>query len=205
MTNTELINTIIALYKKAKESKRPAENIIRGRGHTISSEVEDLIAYLFSQLTDASIVIDKSFSIQLNGRRKTIYPDIAIIKDDTVTSFFDVKMDLGWKSEFPSYCIEKSEMIKQIRGQQVKLWKKNDYHVLLDDKLNYEIIVISEKNISKKLLKETIYKIAQANIRNEVSIYFLTSKVHPNDENAKGNIEINHEQLDELRERIKMI
>lgn len=204
MTNQEVIHEIIDLYNEARKPKFPSDNITRARSHTISSDVEDLIAYFFSKLTDAEIIIDKPFSVQISGERKTIYPDIAIKRGDEIVNFFDVKMDLGWnRSEFPNYCIEKSKLIKEIRGQQIKL---EGSPIFLGDELKYEIIVISKLNISKKMMSENMTKIEEAGIEDEVPIYFLTNKVHPNHVNSqfeKDNIEINHGQLNELREKIE--
>ena len=165
------------------------------------------MAFFFSQFTDAEIFIEKSFSFQLNGKKKSIRPDITIKRENLVTNFFDVKMDLGWKrSEFADYCVEKSKIIKEMRGQQVDFWK--GYPVLLNDELKYEIIIISKENISKEILNKNLDKIREANIDNEVPIYFLTNKVHPNhgdSQFARDNIEINDEQLNELREKIRII
>ena len=204
MTNKELIESVIDLYVEARKSKFPSDKIIRARSHTTSSVVEDLMAYFFSNLIDADIIIDKSFSVQFENKRKTIYPDIAIKRGNIITSFFDIKMDLGWKRhEFPDYCIGKSRMIKEIRGQVVNFGKKQ---VLLNEKLKYEIIIVSQLNITEKMLSRNMKIIKEANIDKEVPIYFLTNKVHPNyrdSEYTKSNIEINHEQLDKLREQIK--
>jgi hypothetical protein len=204
MTNQEVIHKIIDLYNMARNPKFPAENIVRARSHTTSSDVEDLIAYFFSKLTDAEIIIDKPFSVKINGKRKTIYPDIAIKRGDTIVNFFDVKMDLGWKrAEFSNYCIEKSKMVKEIRGQQVYF---GGDPILLGNELKYEIIVISKLNIAEKVLSKNMNNIEEANINGEVPIYFLTNKIHPNhgdSQSAKDNIEINHEQLNKLREKIK--
>lgn len=204
MTNQEVIHKIIDLYNEARKPKFPSKNIIRARSHTTSSDVEDLIAYFFSKLTDAEIIIDKPFSVQISGKRKTIYPDIAIKRGDKIVNFFDVKMDLGWKRfEFPNYCIEKSKMIKEIRGQQVDFW---GYPILLGDELKYEIIVISKLNITEKMMRENMTEIEEADIKDEVPIYFLTNKIHPNhgdSQYAKDNIEVNDEELNKLREKIK--
>jgi len=205
MNNKELIYEIINKYEEARKSKYPHKNITRIKSHTTSSNVEDLIAFYFTQFTKHEILIDPLFSYESSIKNKTFRPDIVVKDEEEIKSFFDVKMDLGWKrSEFHSYCIAKSEMIKKIAGDKISYNKKD---IKVSKNAKYEIVVISEKNISEKKLNENLSLIQNANIEKEVSIFFLTNTAHPNDgkQKATNNIVLNENHFNKLTQRIKSL
>jgi hypothetical protein len=199
MTTKSLIEKIIDIYSEARKTNFPNKNITRARSHTASSKVEDLFAYFFSNLTNQEIIIDKPISVILDEKRKTFYPDLSLKKNNIITNFYDIKMDLGWKrAEFPKYCVDKSEIMKQIRNQKVDFWGEQ---LEIDSNAKYEILIVSQLNISKKILEKNLQLIENEKIDPQVGIYFLTSDVHPNHGDstfAKENIKINQNEFDEL-------
>ena len=111
MTNKELIHHIIKLYQQANQLTAGFHNaaVTRGRRHIISSMVEDLLANFMQQRLadpDLRFWVDYALSYKLpgGGRAKTIYPDIAVVRQvrghNQVVAIVDVKMDLGWKRDF---------------------------------------------------------------------------------------------------------
>jgi hypothetical protein len=106
MEDIEFIEKIINLYKKAEKPifSNGKRNIKRGRKHPISSKVEDLFAVYISDIlpNEVELLIDQPFTYSKDKRKKkqTIYPDIAVKRDNNILNFFDLKMDLGFNRKF---------------------------------------------------------------------------------------------------------
>lgn len=205
MENSDLIYQIVDLYGEARKTHFPNKNIIRSKSHSVSSKVEDVIAYYFSLFTDDSIVIDRPFKYDKNETSKTFAPDITIYRDNHILQFFDVKMDLGWKRKgFIEYCIERGEEIKNMKINKSIKYKNEEFS--LSEKVKYNIIIISDRNNSKKNLKEISEKIDLLKNMNLVDVYFLTSAIHPNEwdlDKTKKEIVINHEEFKRLKLLLK--
>lgn len=193
MKDTEFIEKIIELYKKAKEPtfKNGKGNIKRGRGHSISSKVEDLFAVYVSDKLSGKIelLIDQPF-IYFKGKRKkkkTIYPDIALIKDDIILNLFDLKMDLGFHRKFYPFCKEKETLITNIRNSPVNMATKEESKEEKSDKkiykisetIKYNIVIISNQNISKKQKQVNAKAIKNRLDKDKLEVFILTN-IHPN-------------------------
>ena len=211
MTDKEFIKNIITLYRKARVPTFPFENIKRGKSRSISSEAEDLFAYYISNIINdkVEILIDQPISFILFGKSKTIYADIAIIKNNVVYQIWDLKTDLGWKRDsFIDFCKDKINLVNGAKLQLAKLKDgeyKTERHLTFSDNLTFNIVVISNKNISAAKGERNI--IETKNLEN-VGVYFLTSGIHPNvygigiDE-LVNSITFNEEDFTKLRKRIK--
>jgi hypothetical protein len=203
MDKIELINGIIDCYKSARNVRLP-NNIVesrlrRGRSHTISGETEDLFAYFISGVIPDldKIVIDQPVSYRLLDKKKTIYPDISLIKSRKIIGFLDMKMDLG-RNRYG--IIEHSnrlcEIVNDTRGREVKfqdgITGEVD-NVLVADDIIYRVIVVSSKNITQKDLTSQLSDLAEQMDNSKVRWYFLTATAHPNMKDsvkAKSKIQI---------------
>jgi hypothetical protein len=215
MTNKELIEKVIDLYKEARVTINLKKNIRRGRSHSISSKVEDLMAVYISEfLSDNSgvlpdnieLLIDQPFTYHID-KTYAIYPDIAVIKDNKVVKLFDIKMDLGWKRDFYPFCKKKQELIDEIQGIDVKTKdgvtkEKKSYHI--SQTVKYNIIIISNKNISQKKREENELRIATLD-KKKIEVFILTQEIHPNnyDEQVVKNIQLRQLDFDNLKNEIE--
>jgi hypothetical protein len=201
MTNKELIHKIIDLYVDARKSKFPMNNIVRDRSHTISGAVEDLFALyileLFDEKDKIKIFIDKGIQIKLNGKRKKIYPDIVVVKDKQIIGIIDMKMDLGWsRGTFHTICEKYGAYLVGLKnGASLEELGAN---VTLSPKLIYQVVVVSKLNITLQNLDDNLKLIESYNLKDRVSISFLTSNRHPNEgdtEAIKANITIHEDEF----------
>ncbi|MFM7015672.1 MAG: hypothetical protein ACKOX3_05020 [Bacteroidota bacterium] len=183
MTNKEFIKGIAELYVKARQTTFPANNIRRGKSHSISSQVEDFFALYISTMVsdDTKIYIDQPISFKLNGKSKTIYADVAIIKDNKIQQVWDLKTDLGWKRDsFVQFCKDKIELVKGARNQTAKLkdgQNKAQQTLAFSNDMTFNIVVVSLTNISKS---KGDLNVAGTNNLENVGVYFLTKSLHPN-------------------------
>ena len=100
MKEFEFIKGIVEHYHAARSLTIPQPNLRRGRSHAISSIVEDLFgAFIASKYSDHEFLVDQPITFQIEGKSKTLYPDLVMIKDGMIKHMFDVKMDLGWKRQ----------------------------------------------------------------------------------------------------------
>ncbi|MEI8278794.1 MAG: hypothetical protein WCG87_03465 [Bacteroidota bacterium] len=183
MTDIEFIKSIVELYRKARLTFFPAGNIKRGKSHTISSQVEDLFALYISDIVNSKIeiLIDQPISFSHNNVSKTIYADIAMIKDDLIYQIWDIKTDLGWKRDiFPQFCKDKDELVNSIKSKDAKFKNREDNtsrQLKFSSDFTFNIVVISCKNISTIKHERVANETRQLQ---NVGVYFLTSDTHPN-------------------------
>lgn len=215
MTDKELIDKIIELYKEARVTTILKKNIRRGRNHSISSKVEDLFAvYIAELLSDNSdslpdnieLLIDQPFTY-LTDKTYAIYPDIAVIINRKVVKVFDIKMDLGWNRDFYPFCKEKQELIDEIQGLNVKAKDgatKAETFYQLSQSLKYNIVIVSNENISQKKREENENRISTLD-KNKIEVFILTQDIHPNnyDEQTVRNIPLRKPDFDRLKNEIK--
>lgn len=192
MTNTEFVEHIIRLYRQAEKSTEEFADpsIHRGRKHTISSMVEDLLAkYICERLADQTLElwIDYAISFKPAGAKstKTIYPDILIVRPFghvfKALALIDVKMDLGWKRNLGGTMPAKAKEIKDLQALRLatrKIFDKNgkrvkqDVHISSDIKLSYA--VMSDQNMGDASLFQGI-KDEVAKCPNELALYTFTT------------------------------
>lgn len=181
MNNKAFIYGIVKLYRKARKSKFPDKIIKRGRSHSISSSAEDLFAlFLVRKIYPDVIFIDQPISV--NGFKIQNYPDIVVTYKKTITAFCDLKMDIGRKrSDLYNICNHHYRWLKKIRGRQCKIRDgitKKDSFYKISPRATYSVILISDKNINKDVLKKHIGKIRK--LSPIVELFVLTSREHPN-------------------------
>jgi hypothetical protein len=97
---------------------------------------------------------------------------------------WDIKMDLGRRRDsFAQFCNDKNKLVNELRGTKATF---SGREIIFSEELTFNIVVISDRNISKKKRKDNIQ---QTQSIPNVGVFFLTSKLHPN------NKEIPTEQL----------
>lgn len=98
----QLIGNMVVVFQQKKEAKKISERIRRGRSSASAGEFEDELAKLIEQHTpkDVDLLVDFPLSYRLSARRtKTIYPDIAIIRSNSLIGVIEAKIDLGYLAE----------------------------------------------------------------------------------------------------------
>jgi len=210
MKDRELIDSIIELYKEARVTVFSKANIKRGRNHSIASKVEDLFAVYVSELLpdDVEILIDQPFTYRNdNNTNYAIYPDIAVIKDSEIIKMFDVKMDLGWNRNFFPFCEDKQKLIDQIRSKEAKARDgvtKEGKKYRISEKIKYNVVIISNENISKTKKDENLREIDNLD-KDKIEVFILTENIHPNnyDKEIVKNINLRQTDFVNLRTEIK--
>jgi len=190
MTPDEFSEKLVSAYQRARQPLYPNGKLHRGESRSVSSEIEDLLACYLAEnlpLIDG-IRINQPMSIVIDGKRKTIKPDLAVIKNDSIRALVDLKMDLGYKrrpDEIKTMFNKASCLIEAMRDQQASYWNRElaanyrqTVHVSHD--VAYIFLVVSDQNISAEAYLNVI---AAANAINPhgASLHTLVSRVHPND------------------------
>jgi hypothetical protein len=177
MTDSDFIKQIIELYQKARLTTYQIENIKRCKNRSISGFAEDLFAFYISGQVDKKnlILIEPEIYFKRHNKTKKICPDISISVNNEIKQLWDLKMDLGFKRDnFIKFCEDKDVLIKELRSNYAKI---NGENFVFSDKLTFNIVIVSDKNISKSKSKQNVDELK--NIEN-VNIFYLTSGKHPN-------------------------
>jgi hypothetical protein len=207
-TPEKIIENVIYSYKEARKSIISHSKVKRGRSHSISSRVEDILSiYLANKLIDTNFYIDQPTTV--SGRKNPIYPDIMIVNNQKeVLNLIDLKMDLGWNRKgFVDFCKKKEELINEIKGGKCSIKDGNtkvEENLSISINAKYHIVIVSDKNISEKQMQSNFNELSTLTLGN-VCVYILTSAVHPNtyDEAKLKNIKINFNEFHRLLENIK--
>ena len=215
MTDQELIDEISDRYKDARMTTMLRKNISRGRSHSVSSKVEDAFAFYISELLydnsndipdNMELLIDQPFTYYTD-KTYSIYPDIAVIIDKEVVKLFDIKMDLGWNRDFFPFCEGKQYLIDEIRNLEVKAKNgttKEQKSYKFSQTLKYNIVIVSNENISQEKRADNQMKIATLD-KNKIEVFVLTEDIHPNnyDEQTVRTIPLRQTDFYNLKTEIK--
>ncbi len=187
MTDKEFIKAIVELYRSSRLTTFSFENVTRCKNRPISGLAEDTLAFYIAHHIDKknSIFIEPEVQVELQSKRKMICPDVLILHPDcSVNQMWDIKMDLGRRRDsFAQFCNDKNKLVNELRGTKATF---SGREIIFSEELTFNIVVISDRNISKKKRKDNIQ---QTQSIPNVGVFFLTSKLHPN------NKEIPTEQL----------
>jgi hypothetical protein len=181
MNEKEFLTKVIKQYHQARKPVFPNSKIRRGRSHSVSSAVEDLFALYLTDHIDCDLIyIDQPLSIE--GHKVQIYPDIAIVKKSKITAMCDIKMDLGWKrNELYDFCKRHAALLAKVRGKKCKIrdgQTKEDLFYRISTTASLNIVIISDQNISSKILNDHLIKIKP--FQKLVRVFILTKGEHPN-------------------------
>lgn len=188
MKPDKFLENIVIEYRKARIPIVKNKKINRGRSRSISSISEDLFAnYLISNDKKIDqIYVDQS--IYIKKLQKAIYPDIVIVRNNTITSLLDLKMDLGWNRKgLVDLCKKHGRTVKKARGTVCKISERateNSTELQISETINYGIVIISKRN-SGSALNEQIMEAKE--IQPDINVYLLcrNDRKHPNDYDKK--------------------
>lgn len=199
MTNQEFVDKINNEYEVAKNliEGNGGYNIKRGTAHPVSGYMEDLFGlYIAKRIDNKSnqYLVDKLISIRLsrNGKAKTFKPDLAILENDELKEYFDLKTNLGWNRDLKKYLTKKDELIRKIKGRKgwIHFSKDNIQEITYSEKLKYKIVIFNGWNINPNQLIENIEFASQ--LKN-VDIYILNTW-----NKETGELKINNEAFRHL-------
>jgi hypothetical protein len=210
MAPRDFIVKIVNVYQDARVSHYVDEKIRRGRSHSISSIAEDLLAsYLIYADKEIDLIyIDQP--VHVHDTVKSFIPDIVIVRNDIITAFLDLKMDLGYKREgLIDLCEKDSNLLKLVRNKSCTLndgQTKIKRTFTISKSAIYDIVVISNKNIAKDKFEQQIN--GSKLYEKDVAVHVLTEKEHPNTygltpEELLERIQINEPAFNKMLSRIK--
>ncbi len=182
MKPDDFILKIINIYQDARVSRYADKKIRRGRSPSISSIAEDLLA---SYLVYADKEVDLIYvdqPIHVPNVVKSFIPDIVIVRNNVISAFLDLKMDLGYKRKgLIGLCEKDQKLLGLIRGKECIIkdgQTKEKRSFVISKSAIYDIVVVSDQNISKTTLKEQL--VGAQIYSQDVSVHILTEKEHPN-------------------------
>lgn len=181
MQPEDFILKIVEAYQNARNSCCIDKRIRRGRSHSVSSISEDLFAFYLVENHPSinTIYVDQPIT---PASKKTFYPDLSIVRNDTIESFVDIKMDLGWnRNGFHTLCKKHALKVHELRGTKCRLRDgvtKEERILTLSNSLSYYIVVVARSNISPKALDEQLNQIND--LAPSVEVFFLCNSGHPN-------------------------
>ncbi len=178
----QLITVMVKVFHEKKKGKVITERIQRGRSRDSANEFEEELSRLIEKYTpvDIRILVDCPLSLEKSTskkRAKTIYPDIAFIRGNSLIGIVEAKIDLGYLS--PDRVPDREQIIRQL---------------VSDGIVKAEGRKIA---VSKRLMTATACVILTANndhghlprFKKEVdNAFVLVSQehAHPNDDNIVG-------------------
>ncbi|MEM9411404.1 MAG: hypothetical protein AAGA30_09840 [Planctomycetota bacterium] len=188
MTPQDFLLKIISAYEEARLTGTDHPKIRRGRSHSISSQAEDYLAEYLVQ-SDPSldlVLVDQpvTLSAKIAGTERAVqrYPDLVLIRNGTIETLIDLKMDLGWaRTKMREFCEKHETTLDFFAGQTGRLKDgrtKETREYEFSKKLRYIIAVISGQNINQDQLKTQLGTVREFEPR--VTVLVLSNGVHPN-------------------------
>ena len=188
MTPQDFMLSIIEEYRAARLTSAELPNIRRGRSHSISSKAEDFLSeYLVrADATLELVYVDQPISLpaHLAGTSKAIqrYPDLVLVRNNTVETLIDLKMDLGWaRTKMSEFCEKHTDTLNFFAGKTGRLkdgQTKEAHNFEFSTNLRYVIVVISGQNINQKSLQQQLEIVKKFEPR--VTVLILSNGKHPN-------------------------
>ncbi len=204
MSPKEFFRKIIELYFNSREPKFYNPNIFRGRSYSISSELEDLAALFIALNNPNKCNYYTDQPIKFIGSN-TKYPDIVIQQEDgTIRDLIDIKTDTGWnRNGMLQFCKEWESQIEAVKGSITEFSKgktKQKKSGCFSEDLKYHVVVVSQVNSGKQILKD--YDLVLNQCAN-VNLYILSDGMHPNNygisqEEILNGIKINYPEFERL-------
>ena len=214
MEPREFIRKVIELYREARKPRFYHPSIKRGLSRTISGLTEDLLSYFLAVNLTEDYDLFTDHNITFSTGIKTIRPDTVIVKNNVIEHIIDIKTDFGWmRDKITEFCRNKNEELKKVKGNSGKVQilnpdgiTKQEKMLKLSDDLILHIVIISRENISKEKLDNHLQNIKNLKLEN-VELYTLTSKIHPNVyekpiEEVLNSIKIHEDEFKRLMDNI---
>lgn len=204
MRHEFFLQSIRKAYLEARIPKYASNRntVIRCTSHSISSVAEDLFAKYCSDLLKSDknlrILIDPQISFSVSGlrnksgKRPLLYrPDVCFLKNNVVTTVFDIKTDLGYKrKEIVTLAAALNETIERIQGARCTVNLQNVVEqISVAKKLKKYIVVISGAENSGNI--QQTKKVLKTNHKIEMLILSLGD--HLNTYKSKTNFEVSND------------
>jgi hypothetical protein len=172
-----LICNLVLSFKINKIEKKVSYRISRGRAPSLSNLFENGLAIFVENNTEDNIKIYVDtpfcFNEKNKNRKTTIYPDIALIKNNYLICLIEAKIDLGYyKLDWPD---KKKRIISSLFEAQ-KLYLNNQE--VLIKKLLCINIILSGRNHSERINHY------HENVENPI-ILIKKENLHPNNDNLE--------------------
>jgi len=179
----ELISCMVKTFQDKKLGKRISGRITRGRASASSNDFEEGLARLIEKNTpdDIKILVDYPISYRLPTvqRAKTIYPDIALVRDTSLLAILEAKIDLGYISA--DWAQGRKTIVEQLKSVDYISIGSQQFRVSSD--LRVATVVLSARNDHGRLTAFV------SEVEN--SIVLLSREYrHPNDEMRVGERDI---------------
>lgn len=165
MTNQEFVDKINKKYQIANDllEGNGGYNIIRGTAHPVSGYMEDVFALYMAKRIDkisTQYLVDKLISIRFSkkGKATTFKPDLAILENNEIKEYFDLKTNLGWNRDLEKYLTKKNELIRKIKGRNgwIHFSEDNVQEIKYSKDLKYKMVVFNGWNINPDQLIKNI-------------------------------------------------
>ena len=165
MTNQEFVDKINKKYQIANDlmEGNGGYNIIRGTAHPVSGYMEDVFALYMAKRIDkisTQYLVDKLISIRFSkkGKATTFKPDLAILENNELKEYFDLKTNLGWNRDLEKYLTKKNELIRKIKGRNgwIHFSEDNVQEIKYSKDLKYKMVVFNGWNINPDQLIKNI-------------------------------------------------
>ena len=195
MKHRTFIRRAVDIFFDKKEAKIVTRRIKRGRSASSASEIEELFARAVASAIpkEYKLLVDYPISYKPTPRSKTktIYPDIAVIRDGVIVGIIEFKNDLGY---LPKGWSRKNEKIyEELRNSKQAIYKNDvglpdSYKVTLKIRkgLKMCVVVLTDHNDHGKMIR--FKKINKC--------YVLTTGIHPNSHKT---------HIDDKREIVKTL
>lgn len=210
MNPETFIQSVVKAYIDARKPHRKNEKVRRGRSHSISSVVEDLLADYLVQNDETidSIYVDQPVTVA--DKKITIYPDIMVVRNGVVTALIDVKLDIGWhRNGLTELATKHRDMAISLRGYSCRLRDgvtKEIRNLEISQTLSYNIVMISRTNINPLILQKHETDIKE--LSPIVDLFILCDTGHPNSYEGKAKeivkgLSVNQEVFNQLQKKLK--
>ncbi len=146
-----LIEHMVEAFQRKKRGKKITARIERGRASASSSDFEEGLAKLIEDHTPKDLEIRVDFPIsyrpQSSNRARTIYPDIALVRNNSLIGIMEAKIDLGYLP--PGWARTRVHTLKQMMSVgRVALDKRT---LAVSNRLRSACVVLSARNHPERL------------------------------------------------------
>jgi hypothetical protein len=201
MSPDALINGVRRLYAAGKKARAIAPGVYRGTVSPVSAQAEDRFGrYVKDALPeDVEIWIDPHISCPADGRRRTVRPDICVVRNETIVMIFELKMDLGFlRDTFLADAKKRAAALKTLRGVKARCTINNEERQIgFSGRLRCNFVVFCDGNISAKKMQRVKKGFAA---KNPPGRLFILSRGAPL--NGPGKPKVNEDDFDRLTKEL---
>jgi len=217
MLPQEFFTKIVEEYHLARCPVLASQKIVRGRSRSVSALAEEAFAGFLvdNDQSIQQIFVDQPFTTAspVDGKKRTTYPDLAVVKSDEIVALFDFKMDMGWnRNGLDEICKKHNQFVLGVRGMQLsyspKSAPKSDKPISVNVSrgCTYDIIIATSMNWNKAGVNQLT---SISEVYDAVSAYLLSEGTHPNDRDFKkvedvvASLKIRHNDFEQILSKMR--